>query len=39
MEDVKLLQKIVYENLQSAMLGQQTVDEAIATAEQQWNQR
>ncbi|MGK7890545.1 MAG: ABC transporter substrate-binding protein [Leptolyngbyaceae cyanobacterium] len=39
MEDVKLLQKIIYENLQGAMLGQQTVDEAIATAEQEWNQR
>jgi len=39
MEDVKLLQKIIYENLQGAMLGQQTVEEAIASAEQQWNQR
>ncbi|MGF1496299.1 MAG: ABC transporter substrate-binding protein [Elainellaceae cyanobacterium] len=39
MTDVKLLQKIIYENLQAAMLGQKTVDEAIATAEQQWNQR
>ncbi|MEB3357407.1 MAG: sugar ABC transporter substrate-binding protein [Synechococcales bacterium] len=39
MTDVKLLQKIIYENLQAAMLGQKSVDEAIADAEQQWNQR
>lgn len=39
MEDVKELQKIIYTNLQAAMLGQKTVDEAIADAEQEWNQR
>ena len=39
MEDVKQLQKIIYENLQAAMLDQKTVAEAIADAEQQWNQR
>ena len=39
MEDVKDLQKIVYDNLQAAMLGQKTVDQAIADAEQEWNQR
>ncbi|MGB3494960.1 MAG: sugar ABC transporter substrate-binding protein [Elainellaceae cyanobacterium] len=39
MEDVKELQKIIYNNLQAAMLGQKTVDEAIADAEQEWNQR
>jgi putative chitobiose transport system substrate-binding protein len=37
--DIKELQKIIYTNLQSAMLGQQTVDEAIATAETAWNSR
>lgn len=39
MEDVKELQKIVYDNLQAAMLGQKTVDEAIADAEADWNAR
>ncbi|MDA0266223.1 MAG: extracellular solute-binding protein, partial [Cyanobacteria bacterium] len=39
MEDVKSLQKIIYENLQAAMLGQKTVDEAIADAEAAWNNR
>ncbi|MEM9214212.1 MAG: sugar ABC transporter substrate-binding protein [Cyanobacteria bacterium P01_F01_bin.150] len=39
MEDVKQLQKIIYENLQAAMLGQKSVDDALADAEQSWNQR
>lgn len=39
MEDVKQLQKIIYENLQAAMLDQKTVAEALANAEQSWNQR
>jgi putative chitobiose transport system substrate-binding protein len=39
MEDVKSLQKIIYENLQASMLGQKTVDEAIADAEAAWNNR
>jgi putative chitobiose transport system substrate-binding protein len=39
MEDVKALQKIIYENLQASMLGQKTVDEAIADAEAAWNNR
>ncbi|MGJ3252986.1 MAG: ABC transporter substrate-binding protein [Elainellaceae cyanobacterium] len=39
MEDVKELQKIIYDNLQAAMLGQKTVDEAIADAEADWNAR
>lgn len=39
MEDIKLLQKIIYTNLQAAMLEQKTVDEAIADAEQEWNNR
>lgn len=39
MEDVKELQKILYTNLQAAMLQQKTVEEAIADAEQAWNQR
>ncbi|MEO0407844.1 MAG: sugar ABC transporter substrate-binding protein [Cyanobacteria bacterium P01_A01_bin.135] len=38
MENVKQLQKILYENLQGAMLGQKSVDQALADAETQWNQ-
>lgn len=37
--DIKELQKIMYTNLQAAMLGQSTVDEAIAAAETEWNNR
>jgi putative chitobiose transport system substrate-binding protein len=39
MEDIKELQKIIYTNLQAAMLEQKTVDEAIADAAQEWNNR
>lgn len=39
MEDIKQLQKIIYENLQAAMLDQKTVDQAIADAEAAWNNR
>ncbi|TVQ16475.1 MAG: sugar ABC transporter substrate-binding protein [Leptolyngbya sp. DLM2.Bin15] len=39
LEDIKVLQKIIYENLQAAMLDQKTVEQAIADAEQAWNQR
>lgn len=39
MKDIKQLQKIVYNNLQAAMLNQKTVDQAIADAEKEWNQR
>lgn len=39
MEDVKELQKIVYDNLQAAMLGQKTVDQAVADAATEWNER
>lgn len=37
MEDVKELQKIVYENLQASMLGEKTVDEAVTDAADEWN--
>ncbi|WP_375340936.1 ABC transporter substrate-binding protein [Lyngbya confervoides] len=37
-KDVKQLQQILYENLQAAMLDQKTVDQALADAEQTWNQ-
>jgi putative chitobiose transport system substrate-binding protein len=39
MEDLKQLQKIIYENLQAAMVNQKTVETAIADAEAAWNQR
>jgi putative chitobiose transport system substrate-binding protein len=36
---VKKLQKIVYDNLQAAMLGQKNVDQAIGDAAQEWDQQ
>jgi len=39
MKDGNLLQKAIYENLQAAMLGQKTVDQALADAAQSWNSR
>ena len=39
MKDVKRLQKIIYENLQAAMLDQKSVDDALTDAEQAWNER
>lgn len=38
MKDVKELQKVIYTNLQATMLGQKTVDQAVADAAQTWNQ-
>jgi putative chitobiose transport system substrate-binding protein len=37
-ENLNQLQTIIYENLQAAMLGEKTVDEAINDAEIAWNQ-
>jgi putative chitobiose transport system substrate-binding protein len=39
MEDVKELQKIVYDNLQAAMLGDKTVDQAVTDAADEWDNR
>ena len=39
MEDVKELQKIVYNNLQASMLGQKTVEQAVTDAASEWNNR
>lgn len=39
MKNVKQLQKVIYDNLQAAMLKQKSVDQAIADAAQQWNQQ
>ncbi len=38
MQDLQQLQKVIYENLQAAMLDQKTVDQAIADAAQAWDQ-
>ncbi len=38
MPGIKRLQQVIYENLQAAMLGQKSVDQAISDAEKQWNQ-
>ncbi|HEY9837825.1 MAG TPA: sugar ABC transporter substrate-binding protein [Vampirovibrionales bacterium] len=39
MEDIQQLQRIIYDNLQGAMLGQQSVEQAVTTAAQQWDAR
>jgi putative chitobiose transport system substrate-binding protein len=39
MKNGKQLQKLIYENLQAAMLGQKSVDQAINDAAQGWNSR
>ena len=39
MEDVKELQKIVYDNLQASMLGDKTIDEAVSDAAEEWDNR
>jgi putative chitobiose transport system substrate-binding protein len=39
MEDIKKLQKIVYDNLQAAMLSQKTVDQALTDAVADWDAR
>ncbi len=37
MKNLNKLQKVIYENLQAAMLGKKTVDQAVADAEMEWN--
>lgn len=36
-KNIKVLQQTIYENLQAAMLGKKTVDQAISDAAQAWN--
>ena len=38
-KDIKDLQKIVYDNLQAAMLGEKNVDQAVADAAPDWDER
>ncbi|KKD39949.1 ABC transporter substrate-binding protein [Limnoraphis robusta] len=39
LKDIKRLQKIIYDNLQAAMLNEKTVEQALLDAENAWNQR
>jgi putative chitobiose transport system substrate-binding protein len=39
LEDGNVLQRVIYENLQAAMLGEKSVDQALQDAEQAWNDR
>lgn len=39
LRDVKRLQRAIYENLQAAMLGQKSVDQAVEDAAAEWNSR
>ncbi|MFW6263903.1 MAG: ABC transporter substrate-binding protein [Cyanobacteriota bacterium] len=38
MKNLNRLQQVIYENLQGAMLGNKTVEEAVADAEKAWNE-
>ena len=38
-KDINVLQKAIYENMQAAMLGEKTVDQAVADAASTWDQR
>lgn len=37
LKNLNKLQKVIYENLQAAMLGEKTVDQAVTDAAQEWN--
>ena len=39
MQNLNVLQKTIYENLQAAMLGEKTVEQAVTDAASEWNQR
>jgi putative chitobiose transport system substrate-binding protein len=39
LKDIKKLQKAIYDNLQAAMLGEKSVEQAVTDAAQTWNQR
>ncbi|HBB35780.1 MAG TPA: ABC transporter substrate-binding protein [Cyanobacteria bacterium UBA8803] len=39
MKDLNKLQKAIYQNLQAAMLGEKTVEQAVTDAANEWNQR
>ena len=37
MENLQILQKVIYENLQAAMLNEKTVEEAVKDAATEWD--
>ena len=37
MDNLQVLQKVIYENLQAAMLGEKTVEQAVGDAATTWN--
>jgi putative chitobiose transport system substrate-binding protein len=39
MQDINVFKRVIYENLQAAMLGEKTVDQAVADAAQAWNEK
>lgn len=39
MKDIKNLQKAIYDNLQAAMLGEKSVEQAVADAAKEWDER
>ena len=39
MKNLNVLQKAIYENMQAAMLGEKTVEQAVADAASAWNQK
>lgn len=39
MQNINVLKRAIYENLQAAMLGEKTVDQAVADAAQTWNDK
>ncbi|MBD2462741.1 sugar ABC transporter substrate-binding protein [Oscillatoria sp. FACHB-1407] len=39
LKDIRELQKIIYNNLQAAMLGEKNVDQAVADAAAEWDER
>lgn len=39
MKDIKVLQKVIYDNLQAAMLGEKSVEQAVADAAKEWDER
>ncbi|MBD1849263.1 sugar ABC transporter substrate-binding protein [Leptolyngbya sp. FACHB-711] len=38
-KEIKVLQKIIYDNLQAAMLGEKSIDQAVSDAAGEWDQR
>jgi len=38
-KDIKELQKVIYDNLQAAMLGEKSVDQAVSDAAAEWDER